>query len=134
MIDIDSEIQQANKTLHAAESAFQKHAPKFNNNEEEVTKNMSLAEKYERDRKLSTIDNQTASSQPQRPPQQPAQPQQKDNANVYKWNRALAEEPQQNKECKNCRRTRINSLLADMPPIKPSTDEKSLSRKNSTQL
>lgn len=55
MIDVDAEIKQAKHTLKNANSAFQKHATKFDNNEESGMESQNLIERLEKVRKLKNI-------------------------------------------------------------------------------
>ncbi|XP_057328413.1 uncharacterized protein LOC130669489 isoform X3 [Microplitis mediator] len=55
LIDVDAEIKQAKHTLKNANSAFQKHATKFNNNEESGMESQNLIERLEKVRKLKNI-------------------------------------------------------------------------------
>ena len=53
MIDISAEIERAKTTLKGANTAFQRHAPKFDNSELPEPEGLSLAGKIDRDRKIA---------------------------------------------------------------------------------
>ncbi|KAK2576309.1 hypothetical protein KPH14_005673 [Odynerus spinipes] len=55
VIDLNAEIEKARTTLEAADIAFQRHATKFDN-EEEQDSNVSLAQKLDRTRKLANME------------------------------------------------------------------------------
>lgn len=94
MIDLNAEIERAKTTLEQADSAFQRHSLKFNNQEDDV-ENMSLAQRIERNRKLAAID---VSDKPEpKPP-------------TVKWAKVNSPEKDQPP---TALRSRINSLFAD---------------------
>ncbi|XP_023288689.1 uncharacterized protein LOC105698959, partial [Orussus abietinus] len=96
--DINAEIERAKSTLEAADTAFQRHAVKFDN-DDEFEETLSLAQRIERNRKLAAID---PIEKPKLPPP------------VVKWSRypETDEEPTRNKAMQT-RQARINSLIAE---------------------
>ncbi|XP_014598102.1 PREDICTED: uncharacterized protein LOC106783775 [Polistes canadensis] len=55
VIDLNAEIEKARNTLEAAGTAFQKHATKFDNNEDDQD-NVTLTQKLDRSRKLANLE------------------------------------------------------------------------------
>ncbi|EFN88007.1 hypothetical protein EAI_11634 [Harpegnathos saltator] len=55
VIDLNAEIEKAKNTLEAAEMAFQRHATKFDNQEDDE-QTMSLAQKLDRTRKIANAE------------------------------------------------------------------------------
>lgn len=61
MIDLNAEIEKAKTTLEAAETAFQRHATKFDNqNEDEQT----MSQRLDRTRKIANMDLISEKSKP----------------------------------------------------------------------
>ncbi|XP_015177830.1 PREDICTED: uncharacterized protein LOC107067122 [Polistes dominula] len=56
VIDLNAEIEKARNTLEAAGNAFQKHATKFDNNEDDLDDNVTLTQKLDRSRKLANLE------------------------------------------------------------------------------
>ena len=54
MIDLNAEISKAKTTLGAADSIFQRHALRFDNEINEYDENMSLAQRIDRARKVAS--------------------------------------------------------------------------------
>lgn len=54
VIDLNAEIEKAKSTLEAADIAFQRHALKFDNEEDQ--ENVSLTQKLDRTRKIASIE------------------------------------------------------------------------------
>ncbi|XP_033209276.1 uncharacterized protein LOC117168044 isoform X2 [Belonocnema kinseyi] len=103
MIDLNAEIERAKTTLEQADSAFQRHSMKFNNEEENV-ENMSLVQRMDRNRKLAAAE---ISDKPAPKP-------------MTKW--SLINSPE--REEPSTVRSRVNSLIAanvlsDNPSINP---------------
>ncbi|XP_051167001.1 uncharacterized protein LOC127285160 isoform X2 [Leptopilina boulardi] len=118
MIDLNAEIERAKTTLEQADSAFQRHSLKFNNQEEDV-ENMSLAQRIERNRKLAAID---VSDNPEPKPKPPR----------VKWMKVDSPEKDQPP---TALRSRINSLFADNVSSENPFSNPSLSkRKKSTSF
>ncbi|XP_014479991.1 PREDICTED: uncharacterized protein LOC106747164 [Dinoponera quadriceps] len=56
VIDLNAEIEKAKNTLEAAEVAFQRHATKFDNQNDEQEQTTSLAQKLDRTRKITNVE------------------------------------------------------------------------------
>ena len=95
MIDLNAEIERAKTTLGQADSAFQRHSLKFNNEEEEV-ENLSLAQRIERNRKLAAIE--ASDKQASNPPK-------------TKWTKINSSESDES--APTTLRSRIDSLIVD---------------------
>lgn len=56
VIDLNAEIEKAKNTLEAADLVFQRHATKFDNQENDDERTMSLAQKLDRSRKIANVE------------------------------------------------------------------------------
>lgn len=99
VIDLNAEIEKAKNTLEAAEMAFQRHATKFDNQDDDE-QTMSLAQKLDRTRKIANVE-----LTPEEPKAKPV---------VGKWIKVLpvSEKPEVAIEPAQAgRQRRINSLI-----------------------
>ncbi|XP_015602505.1 uncharacterized protein LOC107271255 [Cephus cinctus] len=96
MIDINAEIERAKNTLEAAGTAFQRHATKFDNDED--LNDLPLSQKIERSRKLAVLD----------PIEKP-----KPKMPSIKWTKMQEQDEGDSEKFMRARQARINSLIAD---------------------
>ncbi|KMQ94342.1 hypothetical protein RF55_5519 [Lasius niger] len=95
VIDLNAEIEKAKNTLEAADIVFQRHATKFDNQNNEDEQTMSLAQKLDRTRKIANMDLV---------PEKPKKPK----TFLMKWSKVPVEEPEAGQ---TGRQRRINSLI-----------------------
>lgn len=95
VIDLNAEIEKAKNTLEAADIVFQRHATKFDNQNNEDEQTMSLAQKLDRTRKIANMDLV---------PEKPKKPK----TFLMKWSKVPVEEQEAGQ---TGRQRRINSLI-----------------------
>lgn len=97
MIDLNAEIEKAKNTLEAAEMAFQRHATKFDNQDDDE-QTMSLAQKLDKTRRIANVE-----LVPEKP---------KTNPIVAKWIKVpVSEKPEAIESAQTGRQRRISSLI-----------------------
>ncbi|XP_070149918.1 uncharacterized protein [Polyergus mexicanus] len=94
VIDLNAEIEKAKSTLEAADIMFQRHATKFNNQDNDEQE-MLLTQKLDRTRKITNMELV---------PEQPKKPK----TFLMKWSKVPVEEPEAGQAG---RQRRINSLI-----------------------
>lgn len=98
MIDLNAEIEKAKNTLEAAGVAFQRHATKFDNQDDDE-QTVSLAQKLDRTRKIANAELVV----PEKPKAKPI---------VAKWIKVpVNEKPDAAEPTQTGRQRRINSLI-----------------------
>lgn len=95
VIDLNAEIEKAKNTLEAADIVFQRHATKFDNQNNDDEQTMSLAQKLDRTRKIANMDLV---------PEKPKKPK----TFLMKWSKVPVEEQEAGQ---TGRQRRINSLI-----------------------
>ncbi|XP_032685463.1 uncharacterized protein LOC116850840 isoform X3 [Odontomachus brunneus] len=96
VIDLNAEIEKAKNTLEAAEMAFQRHATKFDNQDDDE-QTMSLAQKFDKTRKITNVEL------PEKP---------KTNPIAAKWIKMpIREKPEAVESAQTGRQRRISSLI-----------------------
>ncbi|XP_066601114.1 uncharacterized protein [Prorops nasuta] len=105
-IDLNAEIERARTTLEAADTAFQRHAAKFDNSDEHP-EDVTLAQKIDRTRKLANMDLV--------PPERPR----------MKWTKLQKlqdVEPPTSVPTPKPRQNRVNSLVDYIEPVEDPMD------------
>lgn len=92
VIDLNAEIEKAKNTLEAADIMFQRHATKFNNQDNDEQE-MSLTQKLDKTRKIANME---------------LVPEQPKKTLLMKWPKVSVEEPEAGQ---TGRQRRINSLI-----------------------
>lgn len=95
VIDLNAEIEKAKSTLEAADIVFQRHATKFNNQDDDE-QTMSIAQKLDRTRKIANIEMEKPKSK----------------TYLIKWPKMPVDEPEAAQPIVPVgRQRRINSLI-----------------------